>query len=72
MRPEQQSSDNVSWSQSQLPHSADEGRWRREEGVTHRLAGRDILDGRLDGDFEGGGVVLKIRRDLCLVDIEGT
>ena len=40
--------------------------------MTHRLAGRDILDGRLDGGFEGGGVVLKIRRDQCLVDTEGT
>jgi len=62
----------VSWSQSQLLRSADEGRWRREGDVTHRLAGRDILDGRLDGGFEGGGVVLKIRRDQCLVDTEGT
>jgi len=26
----------------------------------------------LDGGFEGGGVVLKTRRDLCLVDTEGT
>jgi len=39
--------------------------------VPRRLAGRNILDGRLDGDFEGGGVVLKTRRGQCLVD-EGT
>ena len=62
----------MSWSHSQLPGSADEGRWRGEGYVQHRLVGRDRVDGRLDGDFEVWGVVLKTRRDRRLVDAGGT
>ena len=72
-RPEQQSPDNASWSQSYLQGSADEGRWRGEGYVPHRPAlGRDMVDGLSDGDFEGWGVVLNTRRDRCLVDAEKT
>lgn len=41
--------------------------------MPHRLAlGWDMVDGQLDGDFEGWGVVLSTRRDQCLVDAEKT
>ena len=70
-RPQQQSPDNVSCSQSYLQGSADEGRWRGEGYVLHRPAlGRDMVAGLLDGDFEGWEVVFDTSRDQCRVDAD--
>jgi len=71
--PEQkQSPDTVSELQSQLPGSADEGCWRGKENPLNRPVGLDTVDGQLGGGFAVRGVILKTRRNPCLVEAERT
>jgi hypothetical protein len=62
----------VSEQQSQLPGSADEGRWGGKGNAPNWSVGLDTADGQLGGDFAVMGVILKTRRGPCPVDAERT